>query len=118
MNQIELILQGFNLELAKMTIALNELKDEIKTKTKYEDLPEWINLNQAVKLKGGCALQCVRNQLFLQPCCGLNYKYIGGRKCWKREDVIAWIGMNDSDLKEYGKEWKVSIPKTYEKRAV
>jgi hypothetical protein len=78
MNQTELILQGFNLELAKMTIALNELREEIKLKTKYDSLPEWINLNQALKLKGGCAPACVRNKQFLQPCCGLNYKYIGG----------------------------------------
>jgi len=117
MNQLELVLQGFSLELSKITLAINELKTETINKSKYDELPEWINLDLAIELKGGCSPQWIKNKLFLQPCCGLNYQFIGGRKCWKKDDVIFWLGVTDSGLKGYAEKWKVSIPANYEKRS-
>jgi hypothetical protein len=80
-------------------------------------LPEWINIDLAAKLKGGCSLDTIKNRLFLQPCCGTNYKSIGGRKCWKKDDVIAWIEIDDSGLKTYAEKYGVSIPENYERRS-
>jgi hypothetical protein len=117
MNITELILQGFSLELSKITIAINEMKEAVQTKSKYDGLPEWINIDLAAKLKGGCSLDTIKNRLFLQPCCGTNYKSIGGRKCWRKDDVISWINIDDSGLKAYAEKYGVSIPGIYEKRS-
>jgi hypothetical protein len=117
MNVTELILQGFTIELSKITIALNEMKEEIHTKSKYDELPEWINIDLAARLKGGCSLDTIKNRLFLQPCCGTNYKSIGGRKCWRKDDVVQWIDIDDSGLKTYAEKYGVSIPENYERRS-
>jgi hypothetical protein len=117
MNTTELVLQGFSIELSKITIALNEIKEAVQTKSKYDELPEWINIDLAVKLKGGCALETIKTKLFLQPCCGTNYKTIEGRKCWRKNDVIVWIDIDDSGLKSYAEKYGVSIPENYEKRS-
>jgi hypothetical protein len=117
MNEMELILQGFNIELSKITLAINELKAATLTKSKYENLPAWVNVDLATKLKGGCSIDTIKNNLCLQPCCGTNYRYIGGRKCWKLDDVIAWLDIADSDLKTYAEKWKIKLPEKYERRS-
>jgi hypothetical protein len=116
-NEINLILQGHQIELSKMTLALNELKETIGKKSEYENIPAWVNIDLATKLKGGCSALYVKNTLCLQPCCGTNSKLIGGRKCWKKDDVIEWLSITDSDLKEYAKKWKTTLPEIYRKRS-
>jgi len=117
MKEIELILQGHQIELSKLTLAFNELKNTIGNKTKYDNLPEWVTIDLAVQLKGGCSLIHVKNMLFLQPCCGTNSKSIGGRKCWRLKDVIDWLEITDNDLKNYAEKWGVTLPKNYERRS-
>jgi hypothetical protein len=117
MKELDLILQGFTIELSKITLAINKLKTEINQKNKFDELPEWINLDLAISLKGGCSPQWIKNNQFLQPCCGLNNKFIGGRKCWRKEDVISWIEITDYELENYGEKWNVTIPDTYKKRS-
>jgi hypothetical protein len=117
MTETELILQGFSIELSKITIAVNEMKAAVHAKSQYDELPEWINIDLAAKLKGGCSPDTVKNKLFLQPCCGTNYKTIGGRKCWKKDDVITWVEIDDSGLKAYAEKYGVSIPENYERRS-
>jgi hypothetical protein len=68
-------------------------------------------------IEGGASLNFYRQKLFLQPCCGLNYKMIGGRRCWKKEDVVAWLSITDEDLKEYAEKRRVEIPGVYQKRS-
>ncbi len=113
-----LILQGLKLEIATMTAEIQKLAVKTSSPSCPSPLPEWINLETAVSMKGGAAFATYRTKLFLQPCCGLNFKLIGGRKCWRREDVIRWVSITDADLKAYAEEWKVSIPKEYEKRSL
>jgi hypothetical protein len=115
--EAELLLQGHQIELSKITLAIAELKEAIKSKSKYEDLPAWINIDLAVQLKGGCSLGQIKNVFCLQPCCGTNSKLIGGRKCWKTDDVIEWLGIADSDLKRYGEKWKIKIPEKFLERS-
>jgi hypothetical protein len=117
MNNLELILQGFTFELSKITLALNELKAATIKKSKYDDLPAWINIDLATKLKGGCSPDWIKNTLCLQPCCGTNYKLIGGRKCWRLDDVTEWLEIADSDLKKYAAKWRVTLPEKYERRS-
>ena len=115
--KLELTLQGLNLELTKISYTLDELKAEVTRKSKYDDLPEWINIDLAIKMKGGCSPKWIKNNQFLQPCCGTNFKRIGGRKCWDKEAVIFWLAITDSELKNYAESWKVKIPEKYEKRS-
>jgi hypothetical protein len=113
----DLILQGLKLEMATMTAELQKLAAKVCSPAGPVSMPEWVNLETAAGLKGGAALSTYQTRLFLQPCCGLNYRLIGGRKCWKRDDVIRWLAITDADLKSYSAEWKVTIPVIYKKRS-
>ncbi|WP_461255783.1 hypothetical protein [Treponema sp. R80B11-R83G3] len=113
----ELLLQGHQIELAKLTLAFNQLAETVTAKSKYDDIPEWLTLEAAVKLKGGGALASYKNDLILQPCCGTNSKLIGGRKCWHKNNVIDWLNISDSDLKAYAEKWKVKLPEKYLRRS-
>jgi hypothetical protein len=117
MNQTELMLQSLKLEMASITKEMQSLRQEIEKKTRIEALPEWVTLEMAVAIKGGPALATYRTKLFLQPCCGRNSKLIGGRKSWARQDIVDWLAITDSDLKDYAGKWNVSIPEVYEKRS-
>ena len=115
--QTELFLQGHQIELSKLTHAFKELAETVTTKSKYADVPAWVTLEAAVKLKGGGALASYKNDLILQPCCGTNSKLIGGRKCWNYKDVIEWLKITDSDLKSYAEKWGVKLPEKYLRRS-
>ena len=115
--EMELFLQGHQVELSKLTLAFGQLTEAVVNKSKYADLPAWVNLDLAIKLKGGCAPITLKNDLLLQPCCGTNYKLIGGRKCWRVEDVIEWLEISDSDLKQYSEKWKVKLSEKYLRRS-
>ncbi len=114
--ETELIFQGFQIELSKITLAITELKNTTLQQSKYEKIPAWVNLDMAAELKGGCCPQWMKNTLCLQPCCGTNYKLIGGRKCWSAENIIEWLEISDSDLKAYAAKWGVSLPEKYKRR--
>lgn len=117
MNTLELTLKGVDLQLTQICHSILELKLEVAKKSKYDDLPEWLNIEMAAKLKGGFCIETMKNKPFLQPCCGANSRTIGGRKCWKKDDVVFWIGITDADLKSYAEKWGVKIPAIYEKRS-
>ena len=111
-----LILQGLKIEMTTLTVEIQKLAARTSTPAAV-NMPEWVNLETAAKLKGGAALSTYQTRIFLQPCCGVNYRKIGGRKCWRREDVIRWLAITDVDLKTYAVEWKVTIPEKYLKRS-
>ena len=110
-----LTIQGLVIQIATLTVEIQKLAARI-TAPSAVIIPEWVNLETAVKLKGGGALATYQTKLFLQPCCGLNYRKIAGRKCWRRDDVIRWLAITDADLKAYGDEWKVTIPENYKSK--
>jgi hypothetical protein len=112
-----LILQGLKIEIASLAQEVQRLRVNTEARPRLETAPEWITLEAAAAMKGGAALSTYQTKLFLQPCCGLNYRLVGGRKCWRREDVIRWLAITDADLKTYAAEWRVSIPKNYERRS-
>jgi hypothetical protein len=115
--ETELLLQGHQIELSKLTLAFNKLAETVATKSKFADVPQWVTLEAAVKLKGGGALSCYKNDLYLQPCCGTNSRLISGRKCWKQDDVIEWLEIADSDLLKYAERWRVNLPGKYKRRS-
>jgi hypothetical protein len=112
----KLILQGFKISIESLGLAIRELRASSAARN-LEDIPEWVNLETAATLKGGPALATYQTKLFLQPCCGRNYKLVGGRKCWHRDFIIPWLAIDDSALKAYADEWKVNLPEIYAKRS-
>jgi hypothetical protein len=134
MNESEnLILQGLQIGLDRLALEIAKQRQEAESRGRFAELPEWLDLEQAVALKrglcatkkrggddlvmGGASLTTYRQKLFLQPCCGLNYKMISGRRCWKKEDVIAWLAITDEDLKTYADKYRVTLPDVYKKRS-
>jgi hypothetical protein len=112
-----LALDGLRLAVDKLAYEVSLQRQNETAASKYGGLPEWINLEQAAALKGGPALVTYRQKLFLQPCCGLNWKLVGGRRCWKKKDVIEWLGVTDASLKQYAGERNVRLPELYERRS-
>ena len=128
MNEMEnLYLQGIKIAVDTLTAEIAKQRQDAARRGHYDNLPEWIDLEQAVTLKrgicagkkraekgkkrsadepveGGASMNTFKQKPSLQPCCGLNYKMIGGRRCWKKADVIAWLGVTDDDLEEYQKQ--------------
>ena len=115
--EAELLFQGHQIELSKLTLAFNQLKKTVIKKSKTDNLPQWVTLELAVQLKGGGALGSYKNDLYIQPCCGTNSKLIAGRKCWNCKDVIEWLEIADSDLKQYAEKWRVKLPEKYLRRS-
>jgi hypothetical protein len=141
MNETEsLVLQGLQLGVDRLALEIAKQRQEAESRGRLETLPEWLDLEQAVALKrglcpqkkraengksriegevieGGASLNFYRQKLFLQPCCGVNYKLIGGRRCWKKEDVIAWLAITDEDLKAYAEKYRAELPSAYKRRS-
>jgi hypothetical protein len=134
-----LILQGLQLNIDRLSLEITKLRQEAQSRGRYAALPEWIDLEQALILKrgictekkraekgetkplgapivGGASLTTYRQKLFLQPCCGMNYKMVGGRRCWKKDDVIAWLSITDEELKNYAEKYQVNLPDVYQRR--
>jgi hypothetical protein len=141
MNETEsLLLQSLQLSIDRVALDIAKLRQDVQSRTRFADLPEWIDLEQAVNLKrgvctekkraengkarndgapvtGGTSLTTYRQRLFLQPCCGTNYKMVGGRRCWKKDDVIAWLSITDENLKAYAEKHRADLPQIYINRA-
>jgi hypothetical protein len=141
MNETEnLILQGLKISVDSLALEIAKQRQEAATRGRYDGLPEWIDLEQAVILKrgvcaekkrsengktrnvdapvaGGASLTTYRQKSFLQPCCGMNYKMVGGRRCWKKDDVILWLSITDEDLKLYAEKYRANLPDVYQRRS-
>jgi hypothetical protein len=135
-----LILQSLQLSVDRLALDIAKQRQEAQSRGQYANLPEWIDLEQALILKrgicdgkkraesgktkppdapiaGGASLTTYRQKLFLQPCCGMNYKMVGGRRCWNKEDVIAWLSITDEGLKDYAEKYRVALPDVYQRRS-
>jgi hypothetical protein len=134
MNETEnLILQGLQIGLDRLALEISKQRQEAESRGRFAELPEWLDLEQAVALKrglcamkkrggdepveGGASLTTYRQKLFLQPCCGQNYKMVSGRRCWNKEDVIVWLAITDEGLKPYAEKYKVKLPDVYKRRS-
>lgn len=61
------------------------------------NLPAWINLVEACKIKG-LNYQTAQNKRHLQPRGGVPDGRIGGRKAWKRKTIATWMGLSDEEI--------------------
>ena len=57
----------------------------------------WLTLKECCELKG-LNYKTACNQKNLQPNRGIPEGKIGGRKCFRRETVFAWLDMSDEDI--------------------
>ena len=114
--QESLAIQGVQLAVDRLSMEIATQRQEAEEQARFKSLPEWVTLEQAAAVKGGPALITYRQRSFLRPCCGRNYKMVGGRQCWHREQVIAWLGITDAELKNYAAAHGVKLPENYEKR--
>jgi hypothetical protein len=103
------------MKISQLILEIRDTQKKEEKKNLYESIPEWVTLQQAAKYKGGAAFDAFKTQYWLQPCCGLNSRKIGGRKVWQREDIIEWLSVTDDQLWEYAMSKKASIPGKYEK---
>jgi len=134
-----LYLQGLKIGVETLVMEVARLRQEVLANKRHDNLPEWMDLEQAVALKRGvcfgrkraprgsrrgvdepaelgASLSTYKQKPFLQPCCGKGYCLIGGRRCWKREDVIAWLSVTDEELSNYANAHGTDLPAVYEMR--
>lgn len=67
----------------------------------FEDLvphKEWFHFDEACSLKGINYHTAFNNRKLL-PNGGVPDGKIGGRLCFRRKTVIAWLGLTDDDIK-------------------
>jgi hypothetical protein len=113
----DFVLQGLKVEIANLSLEIAKQREEIAVKSAYDRVPAWLTFEQSQKLKGAPAVASMRTRPFLQPCCGKKYRLIGGRKCWRKEDVLEWLGVTDENLKEYAAMYGVELPENYRTRS-
>jgi hypothetical protein len=116
-NSDNVFLQSLDMKVSQLLLDIKDAQKTEDRKTLYETLPEWVTLQQAAKIKGGAALDTYKTQYWLQPCCGLKSRKLGGRKVWLREDVLDWLSITDDQLWDYANRVGASIPGKYEKIA-
>jgi hypothetical protein len=114
-NMENVFLQSLDMKVSQLLLEIKDTQKQEERKTLYESVPEWVTLQQAAKFKGGAAFDTFKTQYWLQPCCGLKSRKIGGRKVWRREDVLEWLSVTDDQLWEYARKVGASIPNKYEK---
>ena len=118
MNASESIeMQSMKLAIDGLALQIAEKRRDAEEQARFKSLPEWVTLEQAAAVKGGPALVTYRQLSFLRPCCGRKFRKVGGRHCWHRDDVIAWLGITDAELKKYADAHGVKLPENYENRS-
>lgn len=96
MTEQEFNMEGMRLQLTYLVDAVRHMKA-----AEPEQLPEFITLELAAKLKGGAAFNTYKTRAHLQPCGGARSVRVGGRKCWKKSDVLEWLTVDDTGLEAY-----------------
>jgi hypothetical protein len=116
MNNTEnVFLQSLDMKISQLILEIRDTQKKEASKDISESMPEWMTLQQAAKYKGGAAFDTYKTQYWLQPCCGMKSNKVGGRKVWRREDVIEWLSVTDDQLWSYADRVGASIPHKYEK---
>lgn len=106
MTQEQFDKENLRLQISYLVTAVRQLSAD-----KTEHLPEFITLEQAAKLKGGAALNTYKTRIHLQPCGGTHSVRVGGRKCWKKADVLEWLTVDDTQLETYLRRFGRTVQK-------
>ncbi|MCL2380480.1 MAG: hypothetical protein FWC64_02670 [Treponema sp.] len=73
-----LALHGMQIAIDRLTVEITKQRREAEEQRRFKGLPEWVTLEQAALVKGGPALNTYKAQSFLRPCCGRNFRSVGG----------------------------------------
>ena len=105
--------EEFNMETIRCQLSyITELLESLpRNDSPAEQIPEYITIDLAAELKGGASANTYKTRYFLQPCAGTNSVKVGGRKCWRKQDVLEWLEIDDSHLEEYAAKYGVKIQK-------
>ena len=112
-----LTLHGMQIAIDRLAFEIAQQRKEAEEQSRFKGLPEWVTLKQAAALKGGPTYTFYGQKSFLMPCCGKNWRMVGGRRCWHRYDVIIWLGITDKELKQYADKHNTKLPENYAKRS-
>ena len=114
LNQIDkLNFQSLILELQKQQLQMQQLQAFILQQGFQKQIPEYVSLKEAAKFKGVTSYEKLQKKPWHQPCCGTRIVRLNGHRCWKRQDVIEWLAVDDSTLEEYAKRMKVDISRHF-----
>ena len=53
----------------------------------------------AAEIKGVISYENLQKKPWYQPCCGTNAVKLNGHRAWKREQIIKWLSVDDSNLR-------------------
>lgn len=86
--------------------------------TQNGELPAFISLKEAIKLKGGSdSLATWRTNYAIQPAMGTHSVKIAGVRSWARDIILEWLTITDDMLPAYAAKWGVPLPDKYKKYA-
>ena len=80
------------------------------------ELPEFITLKEAAKLKGVTSYENLQKRPWQQPNCGKDYVRVNGHRCFRKADVLEWLEITDDTLEEYAISKKVDISKHFKNK--
>ena len=108
MNNVDLDVKTVLLQQEREAREIQELKESLNkiltAVVNHNDIPEWLTLEQAVKLKGGNTLNTVKCNVWLRPGAANPrlHRYCGGRMVYHRDEVVLpWLQVTDENLREY-----------------
>ena len=82
LNQIDkLNLQSLILELQKQQLQMQQLQAFILQQDFQKQIPEYVSLKEAAKLKGVTSYENLQKKPWHQPCCGTRIVRLNGHRC-------------------------------------
>ena len=118
-NNYDLDLRAIQLQNERLLRELEEVRKMLEEKPSetIDVEQEFYTLEQCWRIKGGCSLNTFKANPLLRVGCG-NPKYshyIGGRLCFKKQDVLRWKTVEDGqDFLDYAQECGITvIPEKY-----
>ena len=109
----KLNIQSLIIEMQKQQVQLKQLQTFILQESFQRQIPEYVSLKEAAQLKGVTSYENLQKKPWHQPCCGTRIVRLNGHRCWKRQDIIEWLAVNDSNLEEYARRMNVDISRHF-----
>lgn len=109
----ELNYQSLLIEIQKVECLVNSLASLVASEIFNREIPEYVSLKEAARLKGVTSYKNLMKKPWHQPCCGTNSVRVNGHRAWKRQDVIEWLDVTDSNLEQYARSKNVDISRHF-----
>lgn len=100
-------------EIRSLRKAFNDFSNSSLQEVRNKELPEYLTLKEAAKLKGVTSYENLQKRPWQQPNCGCNYVKINGHRCFKKSDVLEWLEVTDNNLEVYAASKNIDISKHF-----